>query len=102
MGGALIAGLRAARGTSLGGYLIGAGLPLLWVGYRVGDADRVCTEAWFDLDDVEHCTAWEPTGSIRWPWFLAAGIVMVLGALLAVAARRRENRGWRDALASRT
>jgi hypothetical protein len=94
VGGAVVAGSRPRRGTALGGYLVGLALPVGWVGLTVGAVDRVCTSGGIDVDGVEFCTVWEPTGSIRWPWFLAAGALAVLGALLQLRARRREVRTW--------
>jgi hypothetical protein len=92
--GAVLAGTRPHAGTSLGGYLAGVALPVGWVGVTIGAVDRVCTEAVVDVGGVEQCLRWEQSGSIRWPWFVAAGLLLGVGVLLQVAARRRERPTW--------
>lgn len=87
--GAARAGSRARWGTALAGYLLGLSLPLAWVGVTIGAEDRTCTSGGIGADGVEFCTTWESTGSIRWPWFLAAGMLACLGVVLQVRARRR-------------
>lgn len=86
---AVFAGSRRAGGTSLGGLLVGVGIPLLWLGYIVGAVDRTCGSGDINDDGTVTCTQWEAAGSIRWPWFLAAAVVIAVGAGLQVRARRR-------------
>jgi len=64
-------------------------LPLVRFGYHVGSFDRECTSGSIDRHGVETCTAWMQTGAVRWPWLLAAAVVIGVGVWQHVGARRQ-------------
>lgn len=84
----VVALLRPGRRTALGGYLAGLAMPIAYVGAWIGAVDRTCNAGSIDSAGVETCTQWVPAGAIRWPWFLAAGVLLVVGLALQWWARR--------------
>lgn len=84
----VLAAVRPGARTAIGGLLSGLAMPLAYVGSWVGAVDRVCNTGSIDSNGVETCTQWVPAGSIRWPWFLAAGVLLATGIVLQWWARR--------------
>jgi hypothetical protein len=89
----VVAVARPGWRTGLGGLLAGLALPVAYFGSWVGARDRECNSGSIDSNGVETCTQWVQAGSIRWPWFLAAGALLVIGVSLQWWARRRARRG---------
>lgn len=92
----VIAAVRRGGRTALGGLLVGLAATLAYVGTWVGAVDRACTSGSIDSNGVETCTQWVPAGSIRWPWFVAAGVLLVVGIALHGWARRSARRGSQE------
>jgi hypothetical protein len=92
----VLAAARTGARTALGGLLSGLALPLAYMGSWVGAVDRTCNSGSIDSNGVETCTEWVPAGSIRWPWFVAAGVLLVIGVALQWWARRSARRALQD------
>ena len=92
LGVVLLAATRPGGRTPLGGALLGLALPVAYVGSVIGAIDRTCNVGGIDAAGVETCTEWAPAGSIRWPWFLAAATLLLVGLGLQLRARRDARR----------
>lgn len=92
----VFAAVRPGGRTAVGGLLVGMAFPIAQFGYVAGSVDRTCNQGSIDNLGVETCTEWVPAGSIRWPWFLAAAVLLVVGFTLQWWARRSARRALQE------